>query len=279
MVKEIKIDNIKIGGNNSFCLIAGPCVIENEKITFEIAKKLKKTAAEEKISFIFKASFDKANRTSIHSFRGPGLEKGLEILKEIKETLDILITTDVHCVSQIEMVSEVVDIIQIPAFLSRQTDLLVCAGKTGKPVNVKKGQFLAPWDVKNIIEKIESTGNDRILLTERGTSFGYNRLVVDFRSLPIMRSFGYPVIFDATHSVQEPGGAGKSSGGKREFVPYLAKAAIAVGVDGIFMEVHPDPDRALSDGPNMLQIDQVRPLLKTLKKIEEAVKDGERKNN
>ncbi|HDN98039.1 MAG TPA: 3-deoxy-8-phosphooctulonate synthase [bacterium] len=278
MGREINIGNIKIGGNNGFFLIAGPCVIENEEITFEIAKELKKITSEEKIPFIFKASFDKANRTSIHSFRGPGLKEGLRILKEIKETLNIPVTTDVHCVYQIDKVSEVVDIIQIPAFLSRQTDLLISAGKTGKPVNVKKGQFLAPWDVKNVIEKIESTGNRNILLTERGTCFGYNRLVVDFCSLPIMRSFGYPVIFDATHSVQQPGAKGDSSGGNREFVPYLAKAAVAAGVDGIFMEVHPEPEKALSDGPNMLELERLKPLLKTLKRIEEAVKDGERKD-
>ncbi|RKY32616.1 MAG: 3-deoxy-8-phosphooctulonate synthase [Candidatus Omnitrophota bacterium] len=278
MGREINIGNIKIGGNNGFFLIAGPCVIENEEITFEIAKELKKITSEEKIPFIFKASFDKANRTSIHSFRGPGLKEGLRILKEIKESLNIPVTTDVHCVYQIDKVSEVVDIIQIPAFLSRQTDLLISAGKTGKPVNVKKGQFLAPWDVKNVIEKIESTGNRNILLTERGTCFGYNRLVVDFCSLPIMRSFGYPVIFDATHSVQQPGAKGDSSGGNREFVPYLAKAAVAAGVDGIFMEVHPEPEKALSDGPNMLELERLKPLLKTLKRIEEAVKDGERKD-
>ena len=278
MGREINIGNIKIGGNNGFFLIAGPCVIENEEITFEIAKELKKITSEEKIPFIFKASFDKANRTSIHSFRGPGLKEGLRILKEIKESLNIPVTTDVHCVYQIDKVSEVVDIIQIPAFLSRQTDLLISAGKTGKPVNVKKGQFLAPWDIKNVIEKIESTGNRNILLTERGTCFGYNRLVVDFCSLPIMRSFGYPVIFDATHSVQQPGAKGDSSGGNREFVPYLAKAAVAAGVDGIFMEVHPEPEKALSDGPNMLELERLKPLLKTLKRIEEAVKDGERKD-
>jgi len=271
MVREIKIKHIKIGGNNIFCLIAGPCVIENEKVVFQIAESLKKICEKEKIPFIFKASFDKANRSSINSFRGPGIKKGLEILAKVKEKLEVPVTTDVHCHTQIAQVAEVVDIIQIPAFLCRQTDLLVSAGKTGKTVNVKKGQFLSPWEVKNIIEKVISTGNKKVLITERGTIFGYNNLVSDFRSLPIMRAFGYPVIFDATHSVQEPGKLGKSSGGNKFFVPYLAKAAMAVGCDGIFAEVHPDPDHALSDSANMLNINEMKKLLVELKDIYLAV--------
>ncbi|MDD3725575.1 MAG: 3-deoxy-8-phosphooctulonate synthase [Candidatus Ratteibacteria bacterium] len=271
MTREIKIGKYKIGGNNIFCLIAGPCVIENEKMIFYTAEHLKKMCMDEKVPFIFKASFDKANRSSIKSFRGPGMKKGLEILLKVKEKFEVPVTTDVHCSIQVRPVAEVVDIIQIPAFLCRQTDLLVAAGKTGKAVNVKKGQFLSPWEVKNIIEKVASTGNKNILITERGTILGYNNLVSDFRALPIMRGLGYPVIFDATHSVQQPGEMGKSSGGDKEFVPYLAKAAIAVGCDGIFAEVHPDPHKALSDSTNMLAIKEMETLLKELKDIYLAV--------
>jgi 2-dehydro-3-deoxyphosphooctonate aldolase (KDO 8-P synthase) len=274
MVKKIFLENIKIGGNEMFVFIGGPCVIETEELTFYICEQLKKICEELEIPFIFKTSYDKANRTSIKSYRGPGLKKGIEILKKVKDKYRVPITTDVHCVSQIKEVSEVVDIIQIPAFLSRQTDLLIEAGKTNRVVNVKKGQFLSPYEVKNIIEKIESTGNEKIIITERGTFFGYNNLVVDFKSLPIMRSFGYPVIFDATHSVQQPGGLGNASGGNREFVPYLAKAAIACGCDGIFMEVHTEPDKALSDGKNMIPLSNVKSLLETLKKIYFALKNG-----
>lgn len=271
MVREIKVGRYKIGGDNIFCLIAGPCVIENEKMVFYTAEHLKKICMDEKIPFIFKASFDKANRSSIHSFRGPGMKKGLEILEKVKERFEVPVTTDIHCSIQAEPVGEVVDIIQIPAFLCRQTDILLAAGKTGKAVNVKKGQFLSPWEVKNIIEKLASTGNKNILITERGTTFGYNNLVSDFRALPVMRKFGYPVIFDATHSVQQPGALGKSSGGNKEFVPYLAKAAVAVGCDGIFLEVHPTPARALSDSTNMLNLKEVKTLLKELKDIYLAV--------
>jgi 2-dehydro-3-deoxyphosphooctonate aldolase (KDO 8-P synthase) len=274
MTKEISIGNIKIGGNNPFVFIGGPCVIETEELTSYICEELKKICSEIEIPFIFKTSYDKANRSSVKSYRGPGLKKGIEILKKIKEKYHIPITTDVHCTAQIEEVSEIVDIIQIPAFLSRQTDLLIEAGKTNKVVNVKKGQFLSPYEVKNIIEKIESTGNKKILITERGTFFGYNNLVVDFRSLPIIRSFGYPVIFDATHSVQTPGGLGSASGGNSEFVPYLAKSAIACGCDGIFMEVHPQPHKALSDSKSMINLSEVKPLLETLKKIYLALKNG-----
>lgn len=275
ITKEIEIGEIKIGGNNMFVFIGGPCVIENEEITFSICEQLKNICEEEKIPFIFKASYDKANRSSIHSFRGPGIEKGIEILYKVKEKFNVPVTSDIHCVSHVEKVKDVLDIIQIPAFLCRQTDLLIEAGKTKKPVNVKKGQFLSPYEAKNIIEKIETTGNKNILITERGTCFGYNNLVSDFRSLPIMRNFGYPVIFDATHSVQQPGGLGKSSGGNRELVPYLSKAAVAVGCDGIFMEVHPEPDKALSDGPNMVAICQVKKILKILKEIHTLVRKYE----
>lgn len=271
MTREIKIGKTRIGKNNIFCLMAGPCVIESEQIVFRTAEQLKRICGDEKIPFIFKASFDKANRTSINSFRGLGVKKGLEILAKVKETLDVPITTDIHCSSQIDMAAEIVDIIQIPAFLCRQTDLLIAAGKTKKAVNIKKGQFLSPWEVKNIIAKVVSTGNKNVLITERGTSFGYNNLVSDFRSLPIMRNFGYPVIFDATHSVQQPGGLGKSSGGDKGFVPYLAKASMAVGCDGIFAEVHPDPAKALSDSSNMLNLKEIEQLLIELKDIYFAV--------
>ena len=274
MTKEIKIRDIKVGGKNPFCLIAGPCVIESEELIFQTAEYLKNICEKLSIPFIFKSSFDKANRSSISSYRGPGIEKGLEILNKVREKFNIPITSDIHCVSQINLASEILDLIQIPAFLSRQTDLIVETAKTGKPLNIKKGQFLAPWDIKNVIEKATSTGNENVMITERGTCFGYNNLVTDFRALPIMRKFGYPVIFDATHSVQQPGGLGKSSGGNREFVPYLAKGAIAIGCDGIFMEVHPDPEKALSDGPNMIKLDEVEALLKKLKDIEKVVKDG-----
>jgi len=273
MTKEIKINDIKIGGGNTFCLIAGPCVIENEKTVFFTAKKLKEICEKHKIPFIFKASYDKANRTSIKSYRGPGIEKGLEILNNLKQKLNISVTTDIHCVKQVEKAAEVVDLLQIPAFLSRQTDLILEAGKTGKPVNVKKGQFLAPWDIRNIIEKFESTGNKNLLITERGVCFGYNNLIVDFTGIPIMRNFGYPVIFDATHSVQKPGGMGEKSGGNSQWVPYLAKASIAVGIDGLFMEVHPEPQKALSDGPNMIKLQDIEKLLITLKKIYEVTKN------
>ncbi len=272
MTKEIKIKNVKIGGENIFCLIGGPCIIENEEIVFQTAETLKNICEKHQIPLIFKASFDKANRTSINSYRGPGIEKGLEILNNVKEKLNIPITTDVHCIEQVEKVAKVVNLLQIPAFLSRQTDLIIEAGKTGKPVNIKKGQFLAPWDIKNIIEKFESTGNQNLLITERGVCFGYNNLVVDFTGIPLMRCLGYPVIFDATHSVQKPGGMGEKSGGNRDFVPYLAKAAIAVGVDGIFMEIHPEPENALSDGPNMLKLQDVEELLIILKNIYYATK-------
>ncbi|WP_456397670.1 3-deoxy-8-phosphooctulonate synthase [Desulfurobacterium sp.] len=236
-------------------LIAGPCVIENEDTLFKIAevvKKVQETFPELKV--IFKASFDKANRSSLRSYRGPGLDKGLKMLAKVKEKFDLPVLTDIHESYQAEPVGSVVDYIQIPAFLCRQTDLIIAAAKTGKPVNVKKGQFMAPWDMKNVVEKLKESGAKEIFLTERGTTFGYNNLVVDFRGIPIMKSLGVPVIFDATHSVQRPGGLGSASGGDREFVPYLAKAAVAVGVDGLFFETHPEPEKALSDGPNMVSL-------------------------
>lgn len=267
MTREIHIANTKLGGGNPLFIIAGPCVIENEDIIFSTAKKLKDICSTIGLPLLFKSSFDKANRTSLSSFRGPGLEKGLEILSRVKSKLDIPVISDIHLIEQIRPASEVLDVLQIPAFLCRQTDIIIKASQTGKPVNVKKGQFLAPWDIKNIIEKFVSTGNQNICITERGTSFGYNNLVVDVRSIPLMRSFGYPVIFDVTHSLQLPGGKGSCSGGQCEFAEPLAKAAVAVGADGLFMEVHPEPEKALCDGPNMIKLDDVEGLLAKLKAI------------
>ena len=272
MVKQLRIQKIKIGSKNPFVLIAGPCVIENRALALKTAKRIQQIAKCVKVPFIFKASYDKANRTSVRSFRGPGLETGLEILKEIKETLGVPVLSDVHTVAQIDKASKVLDILQIPAFLCRQTDLLLTAGQTGKVINIKKGQFLAPWDMAQAVKKVESTGNKKILLTERGTSFGYNNLVSDFRSLSIMRQTGYPVVFDATHSVQQPGGLGNASGGMSEFVPLLARCAVAAGCDGIFMEVHPDPQKGLSDGPNMLPLQKLEKLLIDLKSIDAVLK-------
>lgn len=272
MVKIVKIDHIEIGGNGPLVLIAGPCVIESEDQIRKTVEGLKEITSEMNIPFIFKSSYDKANRTSIKSYRGPGLEKGLEILEKVKGEFDIPILIDVHRIEEVELVSKVADILQVPAFLCRQTDLIISIARTGKPVNVKKGQFLAPWDMKNVIEKIESTGNKNILLTERGSCFGYNNLVVDMKSLPIMRSFGYPVVFDATHSVQKPGGRGTATGGEREYVPFLAQAAVATGIDGLFLEVHPDPEEALSDGPNMIGLNRVRELLEKLIRIDRIIK-------
>ncbi|MCJ7646269.1 3-deoxy-8-phosphooctulonate synthase [bacterium] len=272
MVKIVKIDHIEIGGNGPLVLIAGPCVIESEDQIRKTVEGLKEITSEINIPFIFKSSYDKANRTSVKSYRGPGLEKGLEILEKVKGEFDIPILIDVHRIEEVELVSKVADILQVPAFLCRQTDLIISIARTGKPVNVKKGQFLAPWDMKNVIEKIESTGNKNILLTERGSCFGYNNLVVDMKSLPIMRSFGYPVVFDATHSVQKPGGRGTATGGEREYVPFLAQAAVATGIDGLFLEVHPDPEEALSDGPNMIRLNRVRELLEKLIRIDRIIK-------
>ncbi|AWD66028.1 MULTISPECIES: 3-deoxy-8-phosphooctulonate synthase [Priestia] len=265
-------EEIKFGGNNPFVLIAGPCMIESEELVFQTASAIQEITSKLNIPFVFKASFDKANRSSIYSDRGPGIEKGLEILAKVKETFGVPVTSDIHDASQAELAGEVLDIIQIPAFLCRQTDLLVAAAKTGKIINVKKGQFLAPWDMKNVVVKLKESGCEQILLTERGSTFGYNNLVVDMRSLPTMRELGAPVVFDATHSVQIPGGNGTSTGGKREFVPYLSRAAMAVGVDALFAEVHPDPDKALSDGPNMIKLHELEEVLKPIKAIDDIIK-------
>jgi 3-deoxy-8-phosphooctulonate synthase len=255
-------------------LIAGPCVIESAEHVMMMAAELKKIAAEVGVKFVFKASYDKANRTAGDSFRGPGLTAGLQILKRVKEEFSVPVLSDVHEVNQLAAAAEVLDIIQIPAFLSRQTDLVMEAAETGRIINIKKGQFSAPEDMQNAIEKVYATGNRQIILTERGVSFGYHQLVVDMRSLPKMRSFGVPVIFDGTHSVQEPGGLGKSTGGNRRFVPDLCRAAVATGVDGVFLEVHDDPDHAKSDGPNQLELSKLKSLLQTLMKIHKIVQDG-----
>ncbi|PIE61913.1 MAG: 3-deoxy-8-phosphooctulonate synthase [Desulfobacterales bacterium] len=254
-----------------FFLIAGPCVIENYETSVAIASHLKQVTGELGIPYIFKASYDKANRTSISSFRGPGPEEGLKILKQIKDELEIPVISDIHLPEQAQHAAEVLDVIQLPAFLCRQTDLILAACSTGKPVNIKKGQFISPADCRNIINKAKSTGNTDIAITERGTSFGYNNLVVDFRGFPIISSMDVPVIFDATHSIQLPGGAGDASAGERQFVPPLSKAAIAAGAHGLFMETHPEPDSALCDGPNSMPLDQMKPLLTTLLKIKRAV--------
>jgi 2-dehydro-3-deoxyphosphooctonate aldolase (KDO 8-P synthase) len=268
----MQVGKINLGKDASFFLISGPCVIEDYQTTYEIASFLKDVTQSLKIPFIFKASFDKANRTSIDAYRGPGIKKGLEILAEIKSELGIQVISDVHVASQVESAAQVLDIIQIPAFLCRQTDFLLAVSASGKPVNIKKGQFLAPMDMMNVVEKIKSTGNDNVLITERGSMFGYNNLVVDFRGIAIMQRTGCPVIFDATHSVQLPGGQGTSSGGQREFAPYLARAAIAAGADGLFFEVHPDPDNARCDGPNSLRTDDgFKTLLMQLKRIHDSL--------
>ena len=256
-----------------FSLIAGPCVIESEELVLSVAGKMKKITEELGIPYTFKASFDKANRTSIHSFRGPGIEEGLRILQKVKDTYGLPVCTDIHEPWQAEIAAQVCDILQIPAFLCRQTDLLVAAAKTGKCINIKKAQFLAPWDMKNCVEKVRESGNDNVMLCERGSTFGYNTLVVDMTGLRVMKDLGVPVIFDATHSVQKPGGNGTSTGGNRQFVEYLAKAAVAVGVDGLFMETHPDPDHALSDGPNMVPLGEMKELLQKLQRVYAAVQD------
>ncbi len=268
----IALGHWKLGGNNPLFLIAGPCVIESESHCLEIAGRLKEITSRLKVPFIFKASYDKANRTSIHSFRGPGLEKGLEILQRVRQDLQIPVTSDVHEVSQVEPAARILDVLQIPALLSRQTDLILAAAATGKIVNLKKGQFLAPWDVQHVLEKARSAGASGVILTERGVSFGYNNLVTDFKSLPIMRDLGVPIVFDATHSVQLPGGAGGWSGGQSEFIPHLSRAAVAVGTDGLFIEAHDHPEKALSDGANALQIDEVENLLSQLQEIDRLVK-------
>ncbi|OGI18889.1 MAG: 3-deoxy-8-phosphooctulonate synthase [Candidatus Melainabacteria bacterium RIFCSPHIGHO2_02_FULL_34_12] len=271
-MKTVKLKNITWGDGEALPLIAGPCVIENRDIVFRTAEKLKTICTKLKIPFIFKSSYDKANRTSIDSFRGHGIEEGLTILNEVKKQFDVFVLSDVHEISEINLVKDVLDIIQIPAFLCRQTNLIVEAAKTGKVVNIKKGQFLAPDDVVNIVKKAYAVGNENILMTERGTTFGYHNLVVDMRTFDIIHKSGIPVIFDSTHSVQLPGGGGDKSSGQREFIPSLLKAAVAAGCDGIFMETHPDPDSALSDGPNMMPLDKVEDLLRDALRIKEVLK-------
>lgn len=270
-MKEITVNNIRIGTGNPLVLIAGPCVIESEAQCFDAAMVLRDIAEQAGVPLIFKSSYDKANRSSADSFRGPGLEEGLRILKRIKDDLFLPVLTDVHEVHQVAPVAQAVDVLQIPAFLCRQTDLVQEAARSGKAINIKKGQFMSPYEVSNVIEKIERAGNSRILLTERGTCFGYNNLIVDMRSIPIMQNFGYPVIFDGTHSVQEPGKLGKSTGGSREFIPYLVRAAVGAGCNGIFLEAHKNPIRALSDGPNMLFFDDLPELLRQAVLIEKVV--------
>lgn len=271
IMKTVKLRDFEIGGDK-LTIIAGPCAAESQEILDETAKGLKEITKKLGINFIFKSSFDKANRSSIYSYRGPGLEKGLEMLQAVKDKFDIPIVTDIHTPDQAEPVSKVVDMLQIPAFLCRQTDLLVAAAKTGKIVNIKKGQFLAPEQMGQLVKKVEDSGNDKILLTDRGCSFGYNNLVVDFRAIPIMQTFGYPVVFDATHSVQLPGAQGTSSGGDRRFVPTLAKAAVAAGANALFFEVHPDPEKAKCDGPNMLYLKDAENVFRICKEIFELVR-------
>ena len=271
-VKEIKIGNVSLGGNKPLLLIAGPCVIENLDATLRAAERLIEITSKVGMQLVFKASYDKANRTSVTSYRGPGMKEGLRILAKVKESFGLPLLSDIHGIEQIEEAAAVLDILQIPAFLCRQTDLVVAAAKSGKVLNIKKGQFLAPWDMSNVVGKAVDSGNSNLILTERGVSFGYNNLVSDMRSLPILRRLGYPVVFDATHSVQLPGGQGGSSGGQREFVEYLGRAAVATGIDGIFMEVHEDPDKALCDGPNSVRLDDLGELLKKLMAIDAIVK-------
>jgi len=270
---KVKCANFEIANNHPFTLIAGPCQLESEKHALDISQELKKITSELKINLIYKTSFDKANRTSLKGERGIGLEKSLSIFDKIRKEVGVPVLTDVHTAEQCAVVAKHVDVLQIPAFLCRQTDLLIAAAKTGKIINVKKGQFLAPWDMANVIKKLEDSGNKNILLTERGASFGYNTLVSDMRALPIMAKLGYPIVFDATHSVQQPGGMGEKSGGQREFVPYLSRAAIAVGVGAVFMETHEDPDNAPSDGPNMVPLNQIKSLLKQLVSIDTLIKN------
>lgn len=272
-MKVIRIRDFEVGGGRPFVLIAGPCVIEDEKEAMAIAVFLKELTEKLGIPFIFKASYDKANRSSKDSFRGPGLMKGLDVLGRIREDVNIPVISDVHRFEEIDEASKILDILQIPAFLCRQTDFVMEVARQASVINIKKGQFMAPWDVSNIIHKAVSAGNENVIITERGASFGYNNLVADMRSLPIMRTMGYPVVFDATHSVQLPGGAGTCSGGDRDMAIYLARAAVATGIDGLFIEVHPNPDRALCDGPNSLYLDTLPVFLDTLKRIDMIVKE------
>ncbi len=274
--QEVRVgETIRIGGGAPLALIAGPCAIESRHHALEMAQALKEVTAAAGVPFIYKSSYDKANRTSVEGYRGPGLHAGLAILQQVRQEIGVPVLADIHAVDKVAPAAEVLDIIQIPAFLCRQTDLLLAAGRTGKPVNVKKGQFLAPWDIQHVAQKIACTGNRGVLLTERGATFGYNNLVADMRSLAIMRTFGYPVVFDATHSVQLPGGAGNASTGQREFVPALARAAVGVGIDALFMEIHADPDRAPSDGANMLKLADLPLLLAQVRAIDTIVRQAE----
>lgn len=271
MVKKVKVGDITIG-EGRFVLVAGPCVLESLEMALEVAAEVKNMCDDLGLAYIFKSSFDKANRTSIHSFRGPGIDVGLGWLEQVKSRLGVPVLTDIHEPNQAELVAQVVDVIQIPAFLCRQTDLLVSAAETGKPLNIKKAQFMSPYDIRFVLEKARESGNDKVILCERGVAFGYNELVVDFRSIPIMRSFGCPVMFDATHSVQMPGGLGGVSGGDRRFVSPLARAAVSIGIDALFMEVHPSPNEAKSDGPNMIALSDLRDLLGQLVALDDLVK-------
>ncbi len=274
-VHPVQVQSVIFGDPLKLVLIGGPCVIESEENALRHAEKISKIAAELHVPYVFKASYDKANRSSVKSFRGPGLEKGLKILTRIKKDLGLPVLSDVHSIEQVAPAAEVLDIIQIPAFLSRQTDLLLEAGRTGKIINVKKGQFLSPWDMQNVVEKLESVGCRKILLTDRGVSFGYQNLVSDFRAVPVMRGLGYPVVFDATHSVQLPGGQGHASGGMAEFIPTLSRCAVAAGVDAVFLEIHETPAEALSDGPNNLALSKLKALLETLVRLKEVVAESE----
>jgi len=271
-VKEVRIGPVTLGGRRPLALIAGPCVIESEGACLEVAARLKELTRSLGIPLIFKSSYDKANRSSLSSFRGPGLDRGLKVLGRVKRELEIPVLSDVHRFEEVKEAAQVLDVLQVPAFLCRQTDFVLAVAQAGKGINVKKGQFLAPWDLQNIVEKIESAGNRSILLTERGASFGYNNLVADMRSLVILRQTGYPVIYDVTHSLQLPGGLGTSSGGQREYIPPLARAGVAAGIDGLFMEVHPNPSEALCDGPNSQPLKEVRPLLEQLMALDRIVK-------
>jgi len=273
-MSEISLKDLVFGGGRPLVLIAGPCVIEEEALTLRIAESLKRTCSDLGVGLVFKASYDKANRSSGGSFRGPGMAEGLRILARVRREFDLPVVSDIHDLSQVEAAAEVLDILQIPAFLCRQTDLLLAAAATGRVVNVKKGQFMAPWDMRNVVAKLRAAGNPQILLTERGSSFGYNNLVVDMRALAIMREDGTPVIFDATHSVQLPGGAGTASSGQRQYVGALSRAAVAVGIDGLFWEVHENPDQALCDGPNSLFLKDVKDLLQQVLAIDSLVKQG-----
>jgi len=270
-VRQVSVGNVRIGGGAPLVLIAGPCVIESEAHATMLAERLKQIAAEAGVPFIYKASYDKANRSSVESYRGPGLKEGLRVLAQIKSKLGVPILTDVHDASQVEAAAKVADVLQVPAFLSRQTDLLVAVGRGGRVVNLKKGQFLSPWEMKHAVEKVATTGNQNIIVTERGASFGYQNLIVDMRSFPILHELGYPVVFDVTHSVQLPGGAGKASGGQPEFIEPLARAGVAAGVDGVFIEVHEEPSKALSDGTNALRLSELPALLGKLKALADLV--------